>query len=311
MIQCSQTEARHYLTEVLRCRKSFVYFCDNYCQILADSGQGGTWVPFRLWPEQRRVAGLLQANRLVVVLKARQLGLTWLVVAFALWLMLFHPIATVLLFSHRDDEAVDLLATRLRPGPRPQPGRQYVIGADPAEGNPNSDDSALEIIDAESGEEVATLAGRFEPTVFANYAAQLAGWFNNAPVLCERNNHGHLVIARLADHGATLLCGRDGREGWMSSTLGKVAMYDAAAQACKNKDVVIHSFVTFTQLASIDGSTLRAPEGQHDDLADAFALACAARLQMPAADDDYFEPVLGSSGFQPCNYPGRPFMGGW
>src|ERR1700722_12228946 len=52
-------------------------------------------------------------NRLVVVLKARQLGLTWLVLAFALWLMLFHPIATVLLFSRRDDEAADLLAVRL------------------------------------------------------------------------------------------------------------------------------------------------------------------------------------------------------
>ena len=91
-----------------------MYFCDTYCQILSDSGQGGDWVPFRLWPEQQRVARLLQENRLVVVLKARQLGLTWLVVAFALWLLLFHPIATVLLFSRRDDEAVDLLAVRLR-----------------------------------------------------------------------------------------------------------------------------------------------------------------------------------------------------
>src|SRR5436305_144630 len=81
------------------------YLCDHYCQILADSGRGGTWVPFLLWPEQRRVAGLLQEHRLVVVLKARQLGLTWLVLAFALWLMLFQPIATVLLFSRRDEEA--------------------------------------------------------------------------------------------------------------------------------------------------------------------------------------------------------------
>jgi hypothetical protein len=30
-------------------------------------------------------------------------------------------------------------------------------------------------------------------------------------------------------------------------------------------------------LASIDGSTLRAPAGEHDDRADAFALACTAR----------------------------------
>src|SRR6516162_8161408 len=114
MVPCTETEAKRFKIEVLKCRKSFPYFCSTFCQILSDRGQGGDWVPFRLWAEQQRVAGLLQANRLVVVLKARQLGLTWLVLAFALWLMLFHPIATVLLFSRRDDEATDLLAVRLR-----------------------------------------------------------------------------------------------------------------------------------------------------------------------------------------------------
>ena len=36
----------------------------------------------------------------------------------------------------------------------PKPGRTYVIGADPAEGNPTSDDSALVVLDRRSGEEV-------------------------------------------------------------------------------------------------------------------------------------------------------------
>ena len=112
MIACNEAEARRFAMEVRKCRKSFAYFCGTYCRILADDGRGGAWVPFTLWPEQERVARLLQENRLVVALKARQLGLTWLVLAFALWLLLFHPIATVLLFSRRDDEAVDLLAVR-------------------------------------------------------------------------------------------------------------------------------------------------------------------------------------------------------
>lgn len=42
--------------------------------------------------------------------------------------------------------------------------------------------------------------------------------------------------------------------------------------------MTLHSFATYTQLASVDGSTLRAPAGQHDDRADAFALACTARM---------------------------------
>ena len=40
--------------------------------------------------------------------------MSWLVVGYALWLMLFRPAATVLLFSKRDDEAVHLLNFRLR-----------------------------------------------------------------------------------------------------------------------------------------------------------------------------------------------------
>ena len=46
MMRCSEAEAQRFRIEVLKCRKSFVYFCDTYCQILSDHGQGGTWVPF-------------------------------------------------------------------------------------------------------------------------------------------------------------------------------------------------------------------------------------------------------------------------
>src|SRR5262249_31481260 len=161
----------------------------------------------------------------------------------------------------------------------PEPGHKYVIGADPAEGNPTSDDSALCVLDTDSGEQMAELAGKFEPSVFANYAQQLATWFYRAGVLVERNNHGHAVLLWLRDHGRGVqpLPGHDDKAGWLSSTLGKTQLYDKCADAFKNAEVTLHSFATYTQLASIDGSTLRAPAGENDDRADAFALACAAR----------------------------------
>jgi hypothetical protein len=161
----------------------------------------------------------------------------------------------------------------------PEPGRKYVIGADPAEGNPTSDDSALCVLDADTGAQVAELAGKFEPSVFADYALQLAQWYNQAGVLVERNNHGHAVLLWLRDHGEGLqpLAGPDGKLGWLSSSLGKTQLYDKCADACKNSEVMLYSFYTYSQLVSIDGSTLRAPSGEHDDRADAFALACTAR----------------------------------
>jgi hypothetical protein len=77
--------------------------------------------------------------------------------------------------------------------------------------------------------------------------------------------------------GVQLLHGHDAKPGWLSSTLGKTRLYDNCAENCRNAEVTLHSFSTYTQLVSIEGSTLRAPAGEHDDRADAFALACMAR----------------------------------
>jgi DNA invertase Pin-like site-specific DNA recombinase len=65
--------------------------------------------------------------------------------------------------------------------------------------------------------------------------------------------------------------------GWLDNSRGKSLLYDTAADSFRSKDTVVHNFATFTQLASIEGSSLRAPDGEMDDLADAYALALVAR----------------------------------
>jgi hypothetical protein len=99
MIKCNEAEAKRFQSEIRKSRKSVIYFLDTYVQIY-DATAGG-WVPFRLWPAQIDTLRDIADNRLTIVLKARQLGLSWLVLSYALWLMLFHPAATVLLFSRR------------------------------------------------------------------------------------------------------------------------------------------------------------------------------------------------------------------
>jgi hypothetical protein len=160
----------------------------------------------------------------------------------------------------------------------PQMGRSYVIGADPAEGNPTSDDSALTVLDRDSGEEVASLAGKLQPSMLASYIDVAGQWYNNSVVLVERNNHGHAVLLWLREHSQLWrLLGHDGQEGWLSNAKGKALLYDTTADAFRERQTFLHSFATFTQLGSIEGSTLRAPEGDADDLADSYALACVAR----------------------------------
>ena len=450
--------------EVAKCYKSARYFIDTHCQIYDATVR--EWLPFRLGPAQRVALTAIVDNRLVVMLKARQLGLTWLVLAYSLWLMVFRPAATVLLFSRRDDEAVYLLDERLKgmwrrlpdwlrssyaapkdaahewglsngstayafpttagdtytatlavideadlvpdlgrlmtavkptidgggqmillsrankaepeshfkaiyraaklgqnawapvflpwqarperdaawyeaqrrdvlanttalddlheqypatdaealapktldkriapawllacyaegkplrvkgspaiPGLRiyspPKAGQRYVIGADPAEGNPTSDDSALVVLDVNTGEEVAGLAGKLQPATLAAHLDTIGTWYNRAALMVEKNNHGHAVLLWLRDNSRlSRLLGWDGKEGWLSNTKGKSLLYDTTADAFREGDTTVHSFESYMQLASIEGSSLKAPQGQHDDRADAFALALCAR----------------------------------
>jgi hypothetical protein len=165
----------------------------------------------------------------------------------------------------------------------PVPGRRYVLGADPAEGNPISDESALTVLDVLTGEEVASLAGRFEPATFAAHIDQVGRYYHAAGVLVERNNHGHAVLAWLGDNrNSTLprLCGDDGRPGWNTTTKSKAMLYAEAGEALRDGEAVLHGLDVFHQLTSVEGSTLRAPEGQPDDRAVAFALALAGRAKL-------------------------------
>ena len=168
---------------------------------------------------------------------------------------------------------------------KPERGKRYVLGVDPAEGNPTSDDSALTVLERLTGEEVASLAGKYQPQIIGDHAYAVAKYFNKADILVERNNHGHAVLLRLMDQQeCRILEGIDERPGWLSTSLGKTLMYDGLADAFREKSTTLHSFLTYTQIAAIEGSTLRGPAGIHDDRADSYGLANIARSLSYAAD---------------------------
>src|SRR4030065_215620 len=69
----------------------------------------GAIIPFALWPAQRDALASIAGENQVIILKARQLGLSWLVVSYALWLGLFHPGRSVLVFSRDLDSATEMV----------------------------------------------------------------------------------------------------------------------------------------------------------------------------------------------------------
>ncbi len=93
--------------ELIRCAANVVYFVWNYCWVKDEKTKA--WAPFHLWPDQTDALRIIDHNRFVILLKARQIGMTTLVVCYAVWLLIFTPGSTILIFSKTQREAKDVL----------------------------------------------------------------------------------------------------------------------------------------------------------------------------------------------------------
>lgn len=96
--------------EQAKCAISPGYFIDTYCKISDPNKLGQEWFDFRLWPAQREAIQIVQHNDKTVILKARQLGITWLLLGYALHMMIFKPGSMILLFSKNSDDAKELMS---------------------------------------------------------------------------------------------------------------------------------------------------------------------------------------------------------
>lgn len=104
-----------------KCAESAERFVERHCSI---EEPDGTVIPFALWDFQRPVLQALQDGEPVIVLKARRLGLSWVVLAFALWLAIFNQGVRVLVLCKTEADATELLdrirrmLERIRESPR-------------------------------------------------------------------------------------------------------------------------------------------------------------------------------------------------
>lgn len=103
-------DAAAVLAEYLLCAADPAYFIARYVWITHPTK--GV-IPFDLWDWQWRLIDTWQQERLCIVLKARQMGVSELIEAYALWLVRFHGAKTVLFISKNEDGAKELL-TRLK-----------------------------------------------------------------------------------------------------------------------------------------------------------------------------------------------------
>ena len=94
--------------EYARCAADPFYYVERYVHIECPEAQT-LLQPFRLWPAQRPALEAMATRRRVMVLKARQLGMTWLALAEASRLLLCRPGRTVVCISRAENEARELV----------------------------------------------------------------------------------------------------------------------------------------------------------------------------------------------------------
>jgi hypothetical protein len=172
----------------------------------------------------------------------------------------------------------------------PAPNREYVIGADVAEGLDRGDFSAAVVLDRASGLQCAELLARWPIDRFAEALAALGRRYNGALIAVERNNHGHAVLLALSrEHaypnlyahpsGAPAAAQRD-RPGWPMNAQTKPLAVEMLRKMLRDAPRAFQSRRLLEQCRSFvyhDNGQTGALPGAHDDLVIAVAIALAVR----------------------------------
>lgn len=99
---------RAWESEIAYCRDHVEYFVDNYGHI-EDKDSAEVIVPFHMWKEQREALRSMHEHRLNIILKARQLGITWLALNYAAWMLVTAQGCTVVALSKTEEDGKELI----------------------------------------------------------------------------------------------------------------------------------------------------------------------------------------------------------
>ena len=168
----------------------------------------------------------------------------------------------------------------------PRPGKEYVIGVDPAGGGVEGDYACATVIERSSGLQCAELHGHFSPRELAKQCVDLGHSYNDALLVVERNNHGYGVLAYLQSSGYGNVYWQGGQAGWLTSAVTRPEMIEnfasmlAMAPRLFRSPILLQECRTFVRQ---ENGSPRAGAGTHDDCVMAMAIAQAARRAIAGA----------------------------
>lgn len=95
--------------EIEHCAKDVEYFIDKYGHIEDKNNPEEMMQPFKMWQAQRDCLKSVMSHRLNAILKARQLGISWLAEHIASWQIGTHAGHTVIALSKTEEEAKEIV----------------------------------------------------------------------------------------------------------------------------------------------------------------------------------------------------------
>jgi hypothetical protein len=163
------------------------------------------------------------------------------------------------------------------------PGEQYILCVDPAEGNPNSDNSSAFVLrlnkDPVFVEECAEISDTIPMPKFWRLIYHLGALYNFPRLVIERNNHGHLlnywaVNGFLQDQVQVLgkypkvYFAKDNKAGFVTTSATRPLILDNSAEMLRNNMYVCYSRSWLHQALTFvynDNGRPEADKGKKDD----------------------------------------------
>ena len=175
----------------------------------------------------------------------------------------------------------------------PQPGVEYVAGADSSSGVPGGDPSSMGILRADTGEQVAALHGFWKPHEFAEKLAKLGKIYNYAILGIEINNHGHATmqaVRREQEYPTSRIFKRTSvdvrtrtptfRYGWDTTEKTRAQLISELDRSMRTGEILCNDLDFLAEcrafVLSKNGKYEAAP-GKHDDRVIAWGIANSVR----------------------------------
>jgi hypothetical protein len=209
--------------------------------------------------------------------------------------------------QHRREPQRTLYGGEWRIYAEPQAGREYVIGADVADGG--GDACSADVLDTATAEQAAHLHSyAWRAHEFADHLAELGRMYGTALLGVERNNSGLATLTVLARERHyprlyrqpawdTARWQESTAAGWLTDAHSRPALLGGIARALSRLDLAVHDAESLRQLAAFQHNlrTRRpdAPDGDRDDAVISLGIAQQLRLYAQERTERGLEVYLG------------------